>query len=65
MLYIALLKLRLVIKFIRNFNMIPCHADPRQLCPGAHLLRSVGSEMTLSGLGMVPAHAWESGTNTQ
>ena len=42
MLYIALLKLRLVIKFIRNFNMIPCHADPRQLCPRAHLLRSVG-----------------------
>ena len=62
MLYIALLKLRLVIKFIRNFNMIPCHADPRLLCPRAHCQRSAGLRWRYLSLECVCAHALESGT---
>ena len=62
MLYIAVLKLRLVYKIPRNFNRNLGHAFPRQKCPRAHWVRSVGLRWRHLSLECVPAHALESGT---
>ena len=42
MLCVVLLKLRMNNEIPRNFNMIPGHAYPSQVCPRAHLLRGLG-----------------------